>query len=145
MSQQQSTDASAKCDTTTRNESAKKEKKLQNFIFDSFSQKKKEKSAGAQDYKICNLWHNRKYKSFRFITTSNARTSTKRSSCHRTEIIMTLPASSELSWSGCCQARAANQPFGTIRHYDSFKRIRRCVPINCCKLYGIQYQVNGVG
>lgn len=49
-----------------------------------------DKSAGAEDYKICNLrrGHNRKYKSFRFIT-------------RLVEIIKRLPA----TWSGCCQAR----------------------------------------
>lgn len=60
-----------------KKELTKKERKLQYTLFDIFSPKCEEegegdKSAGAQDYKICNLrrGHNRKYKSFRFITST---------------------------------------------------------------------------
>lgn len=60
-----------------KKELTKKERKLQYSLFDIFSPNCEEegegdKSAGAQDYKIRNLrrGHNRKYKSFRFITST---------------------------------------------------------------------------
>lgn len=97
-----------------RRKNLQKKKGNCNILFSTFlaqnaiQAEEEDKSAGAQDYKICNLrrGHNRKYKSFRFITsTPNA------PSCHRAEIIKGLPA----TWSGCCQARADDRTlwFGT--------------------------------
>lgn len=68
----------------------RKKKENCNILFSTFlaqnaaEEGEGDKSAGAQDYKICNLrrGHNRKYKSFRFITSTSKRTPR----CHRSRV-----------------------------------------------------------
>lgn len=92
-----------------KKELTKKERKLQYSLpkCEEEGGEEGDKSAGAQDYKICNLrrGHNRKYKSFRFITSTpsahlESRADHKGTSGHLERL---LPGTS----------RTTSEPFGT--------------------------------